>query len=106
MDKKNEACSPAEKIGKAAEQAGQPRARHLRPPARGCHGRRGGEGVAMGMTASEAARSAAVALLGVAAILLLGEQLFWLLVAAGAVLLRWAWLLRPTLDDVREALGL
>lgn len=61
----------------------------------------------MGMTASEAARSAAVALLGVAAILLLGEQLFWLLVAAGAVLLlRWAWLLRPTLDDVREALGL
>ena len=60
----------------------------------------------MGMTAWEAARSAAVALLVVAAILLFGEQLFWLLVAAGAgLLLRWAWL-RPTLDDVREALGL
>lgn len=54
----------------------------------------------MGMTAWEAARSAALALLVVAAILLFGEQLFWLLVAAGA------WLLRPTLDDVREALGL
>lgn len=134
MDKNNEACSPAEKVGKAAERAGQlsfqlfvatrhdltdesaaaggrhghrPRGGHLRPPARGCHGRRGGEGVAMGMTASEVARSAAVALLVVAAILLFGEQLFWLLVAAGAgLLLRWAWLLRPTLDDVREALGL
>ena len=48
-----------------------------------------------------------MALLVVAAILLFGEQLFWLLVAAGAVLLlRWAWLLRPTLDDVREALWL
>lgn len=61
----------------------------------------------MGMTASEAARSVALALLVVAAILLLGEQLFWLLVAAGAaLLLRWAWLLLPSLDDVREALGL
>ena len=61
----------------------------------------------MGMTAWEAARSAALALLVVAAILLFGEQLFWLLVAAGAgLLLRWAWLRRPTLDDVREALGL
>ena len=61
----------------------------------------------MGMTAWEAARSVALALLGVAAILLLGEQLLWLLVAAGAVLLlRWAWLLLPSLDDVGEALGL
>lgn len=61
----------------------------------------------MGMTASEAARSVALALLGAAAILLFGEQLLWLLVAAGAaLLLRWAWLLLPTLGDVREALGL
>lgn len=61
----------------------------------------------MGMTASEAARSVALALLGVAAILLLGEQLFWLLVAAGAaLLLRWLRLLWPTADDLREALGL
>lgn len=61
----------------------------------------------MGMTAWEAARSVALALLGVAAILLLGEQLLWLLVAAGAaLLLRWLRLLWPTLDDVREALGL
>lgn len=61
----------------------------------------------MGMTAWEAARSAALELLGAAVVLLLGEQLLWLLVAAGAaLLLRWAWLLLPTLDDVREALGL
>lgn len=58
----------------------------------------------MGMTAWEAARSAALALLGVAAILLLGEQLLWLLVAAGGVvILRWgAWVFRGCVQALRE----
>lgn len=59
----------------------------------------------MGMTAWEAARSAALALLGVAVVLLLGEQLLWLLVAAGAaLLLRWgAWVVLGCVDAIREA---
>ena len=59
------------------------------------------------MSACEALVGLAWGVAVVAAILLLGEQLFWLGVAAGALLLlRWLRLLWPTLDDLREALGL